>query len=100
MLLLGREGVGRMEIVRCVGNQIFSFLRVARRLLTKRYTGMTMTKKKFAELELSLLHFQHNVEIPETHLLIHPTIQRVVSEALATDTRPYRRWRYATGCAD
>jgi hypothetical protein len=59
-----------------------------------------MTKKKFAELELSLLHLQHNVKIPETHLLIHPTIQRVVSEVLATDTRPYRRWGYATGSAD
>jgi hypothetical protein len=47
-----------------------------------------MTKKKFAELELSLLHLQQNVEIPETHLLIHPTIQRAVSEALATSTRP------------
>jgi hypothetical protein len=59
-----------------------------------------MTKKKFANLELFHLHLQHNVEIPETHLLIHPTIQRVVSEALATDTRPYRRWGYATGSAD
>ena len=29
MLLLGREGVGRVEIVRCVGNQKFSFLRIA-----------------------------------------------------------------------
>jgi hypothetical protein len=43
-----------------------------------------MTKKKFAKLELSLLHLQPNVEIPETHLLI----QRAVSEALATNTRP------------
>jgi hypothetical protein len=59
-----------------------------------------MTKKKFAKLELFHLHLQRNVEIPETHLLIHPTIQRVVSEALATDTRPDRRWEYATGSAD
>ena len=29
MLLLGREGVGMMEIVRYVGNQKFSFLHVA-----------------------------------------------------------------------
>ncbi|KIM86498.1 hypothetical protein PILCRDRAFT_4982 [Piloderma croceum F 1598] len=43
---------------------------------------------------------RYNVEMPETHLLIHPTIQHVVSEALATNTRPYRRWGYATGCAD
>jgi hypothetical protein len=89
MLLLGREGVGRMEIVRCMGNQEFPFLRVARWLLTKIYTGIPMTKKKFAEFELFHLHLQHNVEIPGTHLLIHPTIQRVVSEALATDTCPY-----------
>jgi hypothetical protein len=48
-----------------------------------------MTKKKFAELDLSLLHLQHNVEIPETHLLIYPTIQRAVSKALTTSTPPF-----------
>lgn len=42
--------------------------------------GIPMTKKKFAELELSLLHLQQNVEIPETHLIIHPVIQRAVKE--------------------
>ncbi|KAF9042285.1 cytoplasmic dynein heavy chain 1 [Panaeolus papilionaceus] len=50
--------------------------------------GIPMTKKKFAELELSLLHLQQNVEIPETHLIIHPVIQRAVEQALATGTRP------------
>jgi len=39
-----------------------------------------MTKKKFAELELSLLHLQQNVEIPETHLIIHPVIQKAVEQ--------------------
>ena len=39
-----------------------------------------MTKKKFAELELSLLHLQQNVEIPETHLVIHPIIQKAVEQ--------------------
>ena len=39
-----------------------------------------MTKKKFAELELSLLHLQQNVEIPETHLVVHPVIQRAVEQ--------------------
>ena len=39
-----------------------------------------MTKKKFAELELSLLHLQQNVEIPETHLIVHPIIQRAVEQ--------------------
>jgi len=42
--------------------------------------GIPMTKKKFAELELSLLHLQQNVEIPETHLIIHPIIQRAVEQ--------------------
>ena len=42
------------------------------------FAGIPMTKKKFAELELSLLHLQQNVEIPETHLIIHPVIQKAV----------------------
>jgi hypothetical protein len=42
--------------------------------------GIPMTKKKFAELELSLLHLQQNVEIPETHLIIHPVIQKAVEQ--------------------
>ncbi|KAF8653334.1 hypothetical protein AX16_004034 [Volvariella volvacea WC 439] len=50
--------------------------------------GIPMTKKKFAELELSLLHLQQNVEIPETHLIIHPIIQRAVEQAQASGTRP------------
>lgn len=50
--------------------------------------GIPMTKKKFAELELSLLHLQQNVEIPETHLIIHPVIQRAVEQAQAKGTRP------------
>ncbi|KAF8870591.1 cytoplasmic dynein heavy chain 1 [Gymnopilus junonius] len=45
--------------------------------------GIPMTKKKFAELELSLLHLQQNVEIPETNLIIHPIIQRAVEQAHA-----------------
>ena len=47
-----------------------------------------MTKKKFAELELSLLHLQQNVEIPETHLFIHPTVQRAVEDAREAGRRP------------
>ncbi|EIW86124.1 cytoplasmic dynein heavy chain 1 [Coniophora puteana RWD-64-598 SS2] len=50
--------------------------------------GIPMTKKKFAELELSLLHLQQNVEIPETHLIIHPVIQRAVEQAHASGVRP------------
>ena len=40
--------------------------------------GIPTTKKTFAELELSLLHLQQNVEIPETNLVVHPVIQRAV----------------------
>ncbi|OBZ78610.1 Dynein heavy chain, cytoplasmic [Grifola frondosa] len=50
--------------------------------------GIPVTKKKFAELELSLLHLQQNVEIPETHLIIHPIIQKAVEQARAAGTRP------------
>ncbi|KAI0089933.1 dynein heavy chain, N-terminal region 1-domain-containing protein [Irpex rosettiformis] len=50
--------------------------------------GIPMTKKKFAELELSLLHLQQNVEIPETHLIIHPVIQRAVEQARDAGSRP------------
>ena len=52
------------------------------------HLGIPVTKKKFAELELSLLHLQQNVEIPETHLIIHPVIQRVVEQARASGSRP------------
>ena len=40
--------------------------------------GILMTREKFAELELSLLHFQQNAEILETNLVVHPIIQRAV----------------------
>ena len=42
--------------------------------------GIPVTKRKFAELELSLLHLQQNVEIPETHLSIHPAVRRAVEQ--------------------
>lgn len=44
------------------------------------FEGIPMTKKKFAELELSLLHLQQNVEIPDTTLAIHPVVQRAVEK--------------------
>lgn len=50
--------------------------------------GIPMTKKKFAELELSLLHLQQNVEIPETHLTIHSAVRDAVTNAHAAGTRP------------
>ncbi|KAF9140779.1 hypothetical protein BGX30_005985 [Mortierella sp. GBA39] len=42
--------------------------------------GIPMAKKKIAELELSLLHLQQNVEIPEISLNIHPVVQRAIDE--------------------
>ena len=44
--------------------------------------GIPMAKKKIAELELSLLHLQQNVEIPEISLSIHPAVQRAIDEVL------------------
>jgi dynein heavy chain 1 len=46
-------------------------------------TGIPVTKKKFAELELSLLHLQQNVEVPDIHLSVHPFIQRTVDRCHA-----------------
>ncbi|KAF9438119.1 hypothetical protein BGZ76_009650 [Entomortierella beljakovae] len=42
--------------------------------------GIPMAKKKIAELELSLLHLQQNVEIPEISLNIHPVVQRAIDQ--------------------
>ena len=62
-----------------------------------------MTKKKFAELELSLLHLQQNVEIPETHLIIHPVIQKAVEQVRFPmsfahgDRVPHKRQAHAAG---
>ncbi|KAG8937242.1 hypothetical protein FRC03_010096 [Tulasnella sp. 419] len=50
--------------------------------------GIPMTKRKFAELELSLLHLQQNVEIPDTDLVIHPHIKRAVDLARSQGVRP------------
>jgi dynein heavy chain 1 len=49
--------------------------------------GIPMTKKKLAELELSLLHLQQNVEIPDIHLVIHPVVQRTVDRCRAEGIR-------------
>jgi dynein heavy chain 1 len=42
--------------------------------------GVPMAKKKMAELELSLLHLQQNVEIPEISLNIHPVVQKAIDK--------------------
>ncbi|WVQ73635.1 hypothetical protein IAR50_003215 [Cryptococcus sp. DSM 104548] len=49
--------------------------------------GIPVTKKKFAELELSLLHLKQNVEIPEVHLSVHPAIRKAVVQCHATGQR-------------
>lgn len=43
-------------------------------------TGIPMAKRKFAELELSLLHLQQNVEIPEVHLTVHPVVRTTIEK--------------------
>lgn len=43
-------------------------------------TGIPVTKKKLAELELSLLHLQQNIEIPELSLALHHVVQTAVDE--------------------
>ncbi|KAM0751755.1 hypothetical protein T439DRAFT_218203 [Meredithblackwellia eburnea MCA 4105] len=50
--------------------------------------GIPMTKKKFAELELSLLHLQQNVEIPEIVLHFHPAIQQAITFSHSISQRP------------
>jgi dynein heavy chain 1, cytosolic len=51
-------------------------------------TGIPVTKKRIAELELSLLHLQQNIEIPELSLPLHPIVQNAVDEAAARNTKP------------
>ncbi|OZJ04271.1 hypothetical protein BZG36_02479 [Bifiguratus adelaidae] len=49
--------------------------------------GIPMAKRKIAELELSLLHLQQNVEIPDVALTIHPVVQRAVDKCQAEGRR-------------
>ncbi|KAL0081796.1 dynein heavy chain [Phycomyces blakesleeanus] len=49
--------------------------------------GVPMAKKKMAELELSLLHLQQNVEIPEIALSIHPVVQKAVDKCREQNRR-------------
>ncbi|KAF3061368.1 Dynein heavy chain, cytoplasmic [Daldinia childiae] len=51
-------------------------------------TGIPVTKKRMTELELSLLHLQQNVEIPELSLSFHPIVQGVLDDAAARSMRP------------
>ena len=49
--------------------------------------GIPMAKKKFAELELSLLHLQQNVEIPEIRLSVHLVVRQAVNRCRAAGER-------------
>lgn len=51
-------------------------------------TGISATKKKIAELELSLQNLQQNVEIPQLLLPLHPTIQALLDKAEAQGIKP------------
>ncbi|KAA8652525.1 dynein heavy chain [Aspergillus tanneri] len=51
-------------------------------------TGVPGTKKKFAELELGLLHLQQNVEIPALNLPLHEVVQAALVEAERRQTKP------------
>lgn len=44
--------------------------------------GIPLTKKKIAELELSLLHLQQNVEIPEISLPIPTLVQNAITQVI------------------
>ncbi|KAI9803379.1 MAG: hypothetical protein M1833_000898 [Piccolia ochrophora] len=50
-------------------------------------TGIPGTKRKLAELELSLLHLQQNIEIPELSLPLHPVVQAALEDAAARGTK-------------
>ncbi|ORY65054.1 dynein heavy chain, N-terminal region 1-domain-containing protein [Pseudomassariella vexata] len=51
-------------------------------------TGIPITKKRMTELELSLLHLQQNVEIPELSLPFHPVVQEALDNATARSVKP------------
>ena len=43
-------------------------------------TGIPLAKKKIAELELSFLHLQQNVEVPEIQLPIPSLVQNAIQQ--------------------
>lgn len=78
---VGARGTGKDGDTKM--GQIYIYIQYIISLISTYFIpGIPMTKKKFAELELSLLHLQQNVEIPETHLIIHPVIQRTVEQVI------------------
>ena len=55
---------------------------------TEAKTGVSGAKKKLAELELSLLHLQQNVEIPDLVLSFPEVIQEALTTAAADNKKP------------
>ncbi|EEP80390.1 dynein heavy chain [Uncinocarpus reesii 1704] len=51
-------------------------------------TGVPGAKKKIAELELSLLHLQQNIEIPVLNLPMHEIVQTALDEAQSRGVKP------------
>ena len=51
-------------------------------------TGVPGTKKKLAELELSLLHLQQNVDIPDLVLSFPDVVQEALETAAKNNTKP------------
>lgn len=51
-------------------------------------TGVPGAKKRLADLELSLLHLQQNIEIPQLVLTLPDVIQEALEKAAARDERP------------
>ncbi|KAL9029741.1 MAG: hypothetical protein Q9196_002047 [Gyalolechia fulgens] len=50
--------------------------------------GVPGTRRKLAELELSLLHLQQNVEIPELHLPLPELVQEAIDHARMRKAKP------------
>jgi dynein heavy chain 1, cytosolic len=50
--------------------------------------GVPGAKKKIAELEMTLLHLQQNIDIPVLHLPLHDVIRAALAEAASQNTRP------------
>lgn len=43
------------------------------------YAGLPAIKRRMKELELALLQYQQNIEIPEVNLVFHPVVQRAAT---------------------
>ncbi|KAK9472278.1 dynein heavy chain, N-terminal region 1-domain-containing protein [Dipodascopsis tothii] len=50
--------------------------------------GVPAARKKLVELELSLLHLQQNIEIPQLTLAYHPLVQHVIDDAVKRNIKP------------